>query len=278
MVTNYIISLISADIRRSHINKEFSSKNIKFEFFDAFQPLGKENIIENILPQLNKNTVLTVGEKGCLISHLLLWQKCIDEDMPYISIFEDDVILSEDAEYFLNDYSWISGSMIKQDNFIVRFETFLMPVISEKAQNIAPINGRNICILKSKHYGTAGYIISKNAINYLLRLIKSLEAEDIKPIDQIIFNQLLSDQNLFIYQLSPAICIQELQLNKEESSLYSQIEEDRAKRFITKPKEKMSIFGKILKELDRYKNRDKRKKQRIEEIELENQKSIIPFE
>ncbi|KDB48450.1 glycosyltransferase family 25 protein, partial [Glaesserella parasuis] len=113
----------------SHINKEFSSKNIKFEFFDAFQPLGKENIIENILPQLNKNTVLTVGEKGCLISHLLLWQKCIDEDMPYISIFEDDVILSEDAEYFLNDYSWISGSMIKQDNFIVRFETFLMPVI-----------------------------------------------------------------------------------------------------------------------------------------------------
>ncbi|MCT8684707.1 hypothetical protein N5925_12080, partial [Glaesserella parasuis] len=89
---------------------------------------------------------------------------------------------------------------------------------------------------------------------------------------------LLSDQNLFIYQLSPAICIQELQLNKEESSLYSQIEEDRAKRFITKPKEKMSILGKILKELDRYKNRDKRKKQRIEEIELENQKSIIPFE
>ncbi|MCT8562600.1 hypothetical protein KZ437_11010, partial [Glaesserella parasuis] len=88
----------------------------------------------------------------------------------------------------------------------------------------------------------------------------------------------LSDQNLFIYQLSPAICIQELQLNKEESSLYSQIEEDRAKRFITKPKEKMSILGKILKELDRYKNRDKRKKQRIEEIELENQKSIIPFE
>ncbi|MCT8653894.1 beta-1,4 galactosyltransferase, partial [Glaesserella parasuis] len=80
------------------------------------------------------------------------------------------------------------------------------------------------------------------------------------------------------YQLSPAICIQELQLNKEESSLYSQIEEDRAKRFITKPKEKMSILGKILKELDRYKNRDKRKKQRIEEIELENQKSIIPFE
>ncbi|MCT8793279.1 hypothetical protein KZ389_11030, partial [Glaesserella parasuis] len=126
--------------------------------------------------------------------------------------------------------------------------------------------------------GTAGYIISKNAINYLLRLIKFLEAEDIKPIDQIIFNQLLSDQNLFIYQLSPAICIQELQLNKEESSLYSQIEEDRAKRFITKPKEKMSILGKILKELDRYKNRDKRKKQRIEEIELENQKSIIPFE
>ncbi|MCT8824956.1 beta-1,4 galactosyltransferase, partial [Glaesserella parasuis] len=125
---------------------------------------------------------------------------------------------------------------------------------------------------------TAGYIISKNAINYLLRLIKSLESEDIKPIDQIIFNQLLSDQNLFIYQLSPAICIQELQLNKEESSLYSQIEEDRAKRFITKPKEKMSILGKILKELDRYKNRDKRKKQRIEEIELENQKSIIPFE
>lgn len=88
---------------------------------------------------------------------------------------------------------------------------------------------RNIDILKSKHFGTAGYIISNGAAKYLINLFEKLAVEDIKAIDEIMFNELINVGVYQVYQLNPAICVQELQLNQENSLLVSDLQQERKK-------------------------------------------------
>ena len=88
---------------------------------------------------------------------------------------------------------------------------------------------RNIDILKSKHFGTAGYIISNGAAKYLINLFEKLAVEEIRAIDEIMFNEQINVSLYQVYQLNPAICVQELQLNQENSLLVSDLQQERKK-------------------------------------------------
>ncbi len=94
-MNNYIISLKTAAQRREHICNEFGKQAIPFQFCDAvtsndFQREDIRALLSNI-----HQSKLANGEKGCFLSHLSLWKKCIDENLPFISIFEDDILLGE---------------------------------------------------------------------------------------------------------------------------------------------------------------------------------------
>ena len=105
-----------------------------------------------------------------------------------------------------------------------------MPVQLEHQQQILPFQERNIDILKSKHFGTAGYIISNGAAKYLINLFEKLAVEEIKAIDELMFNEQINVDDLYqVYQLNPAICVQELQLNQENSLLVSDLQQERKK-------------------------------------------------
>ncbi|MGC6406976.1 beta-1,4 galactosyltransferase, partial [Bisgaard Taxon 45] len=47
------------------------------------------------------------------------------------------------------------------------------------------------------------------------------------PIDEFIFNKFLKRTDFIVYQLSPAICVQEMQLNKNDFTIPSQLENER---------------------------------------------------
>ena len=67
--------------------------------------------------------------------------------------FEDDVILGENAEVFLNQNEWLKTRFDFNDIFIIRLETFLQPVKLEKQTKIPPFNSRNFDILKINSLG-----------------------------------------------------------------------------------------------------------------------------
>lgn len=99
---NVVISISTADKRRNHIIDQFGQKKIPFEFFDAFTPSDRLDVhLQRYLPNVEATSKLTAGEKGCLMSHFMLWKKCVDDNLAYISIFEDDILLGENAEKFL---------------------------------------------------------------------------------------------------------------------------------------------------------------------------------
>ena len=234
---NFVISIPTADKRRNHIIQQFGQKKSPFEFFDAFIPSERLNDhLQRYLPNVDATPRLTMGEKGCLMSHFMLWKKCVDDDLDYITLFEDDILLGENAEQFLAEDEWLKVRFNFQEIFVLRLETFLMPVKIEKQQGILPFQQREIDILKSKHFGTAGYVISHGAAKYLIEVFEKFSSEEIKPIDEIMFNQLIDISGYQVYQLNPAICVQELQLNQENSVLESGLQKERKKNTVSHTK------------------------------------------
>lgn len=227
MHTNYVISLTTARQRREHIKQEFGRQNISFEFYDALTPSEHlTTLIQTYLPNL-AHAKLSDGEKACFMSHYMLWKKCIDENLPYIYIFEDDVLLGKDAYYLLEEDEWLKERFNSDEKYIFRFETFLKPAKCKKT-NISNYKSRFILQLIEEQYGLAAYIISKNAILKLFNLISKLPSEKLDAIDILAFRYFLNRYEITSYQLSPAICVQELQKRtKRKSFLNSQLEKDR---------------------------------------------------
>lgn len=228
MHTNYVISLTAATQRREHIKQEFGRHHISFEFYDALTPSEHLNhLIQTYLPNLAK-AKLSEGEKACFMSHYMLWKKCIDENLPYIYIFEDDVLLGRDSYSFLEEDEWLKERFKVNDKFILRFETFLKPAKCEDVK-ISPYKERQILKLVEEQYGLAAYVISRDAAITLISQIEQLSHDKIDAIDILAFRDFLSFDDVLSYQLIPAVSVQELQWEKSKSILCSQLEDERYK-------------------------------------------------
>ncbi|OOF54614.1 lipooligosaccharide biosynthesis protein lic2B [Rodentibacter genomosp. 2] len=257
MHTNYVISLTTATQRREHIKKEFGRHNISFEFYDALVPSEYLNqLIQMHLPNLAQ-AKLSEGEKACFMSHYMLWKKCIDENLPYIYIFEDDVLLGEDAHLFLEEDKWLDERFNLNDKFVLRFETFLKPAKCEDIKIIS-YKSREILKLLGEQYGLASYVISYKAIKELCLLISNLPSKKLDAIDILVFRDFLNTSNVISYQLIPAIVVQELQWNKNKSLLYSQLEDERFKLLKHQNREKKPIKRTLKEKIIRAINKPKR--------------------
>lgn len=210
---NYVISLTTATDRRKHIINEFGKQGIDFEFFDAITPNLNTTTCKNLGIDLTNNQRLSGGEKACFLSHLCLWQKMIDEDIKYLVIFEDDIILSNDIKNFLNP-NFFKQSLIWD---IIKLETFFEKThITNNLIHKQRIIGR----LKSPHMGAGAYIINKQGAIKLISHIKNIPTPQLMAIDHVLFEMFI--RQLQIYQVSPAVCIQSMFLDK--TLLTSQLE------------------------------------------------------
>ena len=196
---SFVISLKSAEDRRAHIRQQFEEKDIPFSFFDAVEPHSIATQAEKINLTLCKNK-LSQNELACLLSHVSLWQKAIDEKIPAIAIFEDDIHLSQDAELFLKDSNWLSHDIVK----------------TEKAYDKVFLD------LRKAHLGAAGYILSYNGAMELVEYLKKQDVFD--HVDQMIFRKYISERNSGVYQLVPALCIQDYILNPNEQKFTTSLQ------------------------------------------------------
>ena len=228
---NIVISLTSAVDRRQHINSEFDKHHVNFEFFDALTPDIARTYAQTLPIDLESCT-LTSGELACFMSHVSVWQMMIKNNTPYLGIFEDDIYLGEDAEYLLNTSGW----MIPDWN-IIKTEAFSEKVfISSDISKIAE-HKRHIAQLQGKNLGTAGYILSlQGARTYLDYISKN----KLLPLDEMMFDDFIKHGIEPVYQMVPALCIQEMMLNKNNPALPSALVKDRKDRM--KSEKKTALF------------------------------------
>lgn len=235
---NYVISLKNASDRRQHIEHEFSKNNIEFNFFDAITPDQAQQIAENLFPMCDL-THLSPVELACFISHIAVWQKAKSENQKFFAIFEDDIFLSDQATHFLKSSDWIT-----EEFKVIKLETFLEKVfVGGPTFNVLD---RKLQKLNFKHFGAAGYILSVDAVDLLIRYIQN--SKKIVPIDWYLFLTPIEDNSFQIYQLVPAICIQDKVLN--EQVLFDSFLESSRVQFEA-PKLKLKLNQKIARELRR---------------------------
>lgn len=238
-MNNYVISLQSATDRRAHIEQEFAKHKVEFEFFDALTP-DKATEFAATLPLKVADSNLTAGEIACMMSHVALWKKTVDENIPYITIFEDDIYLGEDAQSMLNDYQWI-----KPEWHIIKIEAFAKKTyISNKSHEVLK-GKRRVVQLQGKNLGTAGYILSNKGAQTYLDYIQS---HALLPLDRLMFDDFITHSDEPVQQLIPAICIQEMLLHKDNPSLPSALLKERKDRMKS---EKKQGLAKLNKEVNR---------------------------
>ncbi|MGP9871636.1 glycosyltransferase family 25 protein [Neisseria meningitidis] len=272
---NHVISLASAKERRAHIADTFGARGIPFQFFDALMPSKElEQAMGELVPGLVRHNLLSGAEKACFMSHVVLWKQALDEGLPYIAVFEDDVLLGEGAEQFLAEDTWLEERFDPDSAFIVRLETMFMHVLTSPS-GVADYCGRAFPLLESEHWGTAGYIISKKAMRFFLQHFVMLQPEQIKPIDLMMFSDFFDKEGVLVYQVSPALCAQELHYTKfhnKSSALGSLLEDKRSKI------QKQTHKDRTLKErLIHALTKISREKKKWEERKKMSEAVIIPF-
>lgn len=232
-----VISLSSALDRRNHIKQEFTQKNLDFEFFDAIQPDTLLNC-ENKLGLSLKNSSLTENEKSCFMSHFFLWNKIVNENLDFVAIFEDDIYLSDNAETFLN-------TNVLNDYDFIKIEKTTNNVLLHKQKKYKYKNVEyQVGILKSKHTGTGGYILSHNGAKKIIDFVRSQTKLD--HIDQVMFDCYRVSGNVNIYQINPVLCIQDCILYPNNQKFTSSLEWRNIKY------KKMAFYKKIIREVRRF--------------------------
>ena len=103
----FIISLVDSANRRAKISHQLNTLNLKFEFFDAVDarksvPKEFENRIDRVLAKKRLKRNITNGELGCALSHALLYEKIINENLKHTFIFEDDAIIDNAFKNIIN--------------------------------------------------------------------------------------------------------------------------------------------------------------------------------
>jgi len=238
----FVISLSTAQERRKHIVAEFAKQEVDFEFFDAITPANID-IATSQLGLVGYTTALHQNEVGCLLSHMLLWKKAIDEQLDYIAIFEDDIYLGDHAKDFLLDDVWIP-----KECSVIKLEVFYKKIgVALKQHNLSAPDARKLLLLREAHMGCGGYIISQDVAKKLLNFI--VESKVLIPVDHFLFREC---PELAVYQLSPALCIQDMILTNGNTQFPSALEEVRnIRKGKYLKKEKLKFSAKLKKECSR---------------------------
>jgi glycosyl transferase family 25 len=218
-----VINLDRSRDRLAHVTAEFARIGVAFERVEAVDARDRPDL--GMMPLRAKRITplrLTGAEIACLLSHKACWTKIAEGDEPYGAIFEDDVVFSVKAGALLADTRWIPA-----DADIVKLETFFnRTTIARK--RIAAGHGFSASRLHRAHIGAAGYILSSQAARDLVKATDDIGI----PVDHLIFNPTFeTSSSKTIYQLLPALCVQNQFLGGGEPGLPSLLKQDRTERW-----------------------------------------------
>ncbi|TPJ90396.1 glycosyltransferase family 25 protein [Mesorhizobium sp. B263B1A] len=211
-VNSYVINLDRSPARSGRMYERFASIGLEFERIPAVDgKLLSEKRMSDVYQPVPGAVSLTKEEVGCFLSHRRCWEEIASGLEPFGSVFEDDVIISSHLPRFVgNDTSWIPV-----DADIVKLETVLGRVWLDRVVSMLPGDFR-LSLLRSLHFGTGGYIISKAAAERLLKLTERFS----DPVDHVMFNPACGvTRGLKTYQILPALCIQSFHLYPKGSDL-----------------------------------------------------------
>lgn len=186
----YVVNLARAADRMAHMRDRLAG--VDYERIEAFDGT------KDLLPP----SALTPNETACYMSHMSAWRQLLASSDKAACVLEDDVVLGD-------DFGALLAAPLPPHFDLIKIETCHQTVSMDKAA--LPMGGRHLHRLRSRHLCTAGYIISRACAERLLKIAIT------EPLDIEMFNHAAA-RHLCIYQLVPAVCVQETQLGAGDVS------------------------------------------------------------
>ena len=190
----YFINLDRAPERRAYTEQKL--QGLDFERVAAVD--GKLN------PPTRKG--LNRFQIACIDSHRIAWRKFLATPDPFACFLEDDLHFSADFSAFVGD----EGS-IPADADAVKLDSFYN-VVMVGAPRPAPL-GRALARLFTRHESSAAYILSRHGAEAFLRLSQ----KPTRPVDYILFPEDPIGDKLNVYQLTPAVTVQDSRYEKHHA-------------------------------------------------------------
>ncbi|MCD1633268.1 glycosyltransferase family 25 protein [Martelella mediterranea] len=201
----FLINLARSHDRLSHMRAVFNAQGLAFERIDAVDAATlSEDFVRNIVvPPISKYARnLTPSEVACYLSHKKVWEMALSRGLEYAAIFEDDIHLAPDAGKLLST----AAEWLPDGADLIKLETLAMRTHVSRSGSVLMDTPHRLKKLLSSHYGSAGYIISRRAMERLCAASDPLPL----PVDDVIFGaHYRVFGRLSAYQIDPAICVQD---------------------------------------------------------------------
>lgn len=205
----FIVNLEKDIVKKEKILKQTEKLNLKAEIIPAVygKDLSKEDL-KNLVYDY-PDCALALGEIGCALSHLNIYNKMIKEDIPIAFILEDDAILTKDVVPML-DFLEKSDDKNKPNVYLLSRMVSYLPLTKKKTPfgNIYKIY---------RSYNTFAYVINKEAAKRISQIQTPLKFE----ADRWEYFKFILGIN--VYGMIP-----DLVYDNDENKEFSSIEEERS--------------------------------------------------
>ena len=198
---NFVINLERSEDRREQITKQFHAQGVEFEIStakDKFELTQRdyEEFADPLSKSINWSHPLVPGLLAVWISHQTVWKHCLkNNSLDTVAIFEDDAKLSEEFNHAIRMLE------SKKDLFDIVFldkryaNKIFKPLIEVG-------DGFRLGMVKFQDVGAGGYLINRQAMQYLIEWFPRFKDF---PIDDILHAPWLT--NLRTYTLDPPVGI-----------------------------------------------------------------------
>lgn len=205
----FVINLDSSIDRWNAIEKRLNSLNISAKRISAVDGRKKSDAeISSILYPMDYKyrylfpRLLSKAEVGCFLSHRKCWQKLVESDEDWALIMEDDLIISDRAQFYMQDFAWLPEN-IKICQLSTHEPDWRLWI---KEETIKLPNNDEIIQPLDKAHGTQCYVISKEAALSALKYSERLLA----PVDDFLFSPYFEINKQYgTYRIQPAVVTQE---------------------------------------------------------------------
>ena len=163
-ITIYIINMQGCEERWHTTETRLKNIGLEAERFAATigKQLNDDELKTWYCPKKNKqryNRNLTLGEIGCYISHMCIWQKMVDEAIPFCVVLEDDLFIQPHLNAVIN-----AATKLQNFGLIKLSDNRDFPFIDTHALD----DNLTLGNYKKTPNGTQGYIISLDGAKQLL--------------------------------------------------------------------------------------------------------------
>src|ERR1700723_4232531 len=182
----YLINLDRHPERLAHMREQLDG--VAFERISAVDGSTRAATIKG----------LTRFELACLESHRTAWRKFLESTDSLACFLEDDVHVQPGFAALLSGAKWPP-----KDAHAVKLDTYFQKV--RLGEKLSASGDRKVARLYSRHESAAAYILSRGGAMRYLELTESSR----QPADYAVFPNSPRRLGLNIYQLVPAVTIQD---------------------------------------------------------------------